>query len=411
LVPAAITINDRDADQMADDWEVAAGLDPTVPNSAADIDGDGFSNFSEYRARTDPRNATSSPIAVVDSIPQPNAGISSSTRVPDDTSFAVFIASVHGIDVDDPESIRITVDDRELNPYSRNLNSNAVRVVPIETDNGLNLLWAVYDRSLETALPMAYARDADIHIMVEVEDIAGNALPPYHFAFNIESAEEHEWAWINMPEYAFLEHPNTETGDRVGVEIVSGELASARIEYDDSEPLAPIFGPMNEIEGVAAGDMEDLGLPLNLLPHTVFNRPVNVFIPAPDGSDLTEIGIYLFNGEDWLPACDNYGNLLAGGEGWMVAGSRVNHAESSPPLIEIQVYHFSATQAINSSFTSGIIGSAANSSIAADSSSGGGGGCFISSAGDFGLLSLLSLLGLLGALIGIRSLISICAVE
>ena len=48
---------------------------------------------------------------------------------------------------------------------------------------------------------------------------------------------------------------------------------------------------------------------------------------------------------------------------------------------------------------------------------GGGGGCFISSAGEgsalslLSLLSLLGLLALLGALIGIRSLISICAVE
>ena len=28
----------------------------------------------------------------------------------------------------------------------------------------------------------------------------------------------------------------------------------------------------------------------------------------------------------------------------MVPGSRVNHVENSPPLVEIQVYHFSAAQ-------------------------------------------------------------------
>jgi hypothetical protein len=49
LVPASMTINDGDEDQMADDWEVANGLDPTTPNSGADIDGDGFSNLSEYQ--------------------------------------------------------------------------------------------------------------------------------------------------------------------------------------------------------------------------------------------------------------------------------------------------------------------------------------------------------------------------
>jgi hypothetical protein len=407
LVPASITINDRDEDQMADDWEVASGLDPTTPNSGADIDGDGFSNLSEYQARTDPNNAASSPIAVVDSIPQPNAGILNSAWVPDDTSFAVFIASVHGIDVDDSESIRITVDDEELDPYSRNLNSETVRVVEVETNNDVVLLWVVYDRSLETVLPMAYAHDANIHITVEVEDIAGNALPPAHFDFNIESVEEQERAWNNLPDFVFLEPLNAGSGNDAGVEIVSGELAGARIEYDDNEPLTPMFGPMNEIGGVAAAalGMEGAGLPLNLLPHTVFNTPVKVFIPVPDGSDLTEVGIYFYNGVEWLPACDENGNILPGGEGWMVAGSRVNHMESSPPLVEVQVYHFSAAQAVNSAFTSGSTG------IVAGSSSGGGGSCFISSAGEeswgslLGWVSSLSLLGL-WSLLGLLSLLA-----
>ena len=407
LVPASITINDGDEDQMADDWEVASGLDPTTPNSGADIDGDGFSNLSEYQARTDPNNAASSPIVVVDSIPQPNAGILNSAWVPDDTSFAVFIASVHGIDVDDPESIRITVDDGELGPYSRNLNSDTVRVVEVETHNDVVLLWVVYDRSLETVLPMAYAHDANIHITVEVEDIAGNALPPAHFDFNIESVEEQERAWNNLPDFVFLEPLNAGSGNDAGVEIVSGELAGARIEYDDNEPLTPMFGPMNEIGGVAAAalGMEGAGLPLNLLPHTVFNTPVKVFIPVPDGSDLTEVGIYFYNGVEWLPACDENGNILPGGEGWMVPGSRVNHNDVSPPLVEVQVYHFSAAQAVNSAFTSGSTG------IVAGSSSGGGGSCFISSAGEeswgslLGWVSSLSLLGL-WSLLGLLSLLA-----
>jgi hypothetical protein len=168
---------------------------------------------------------------------------------------------------------------------------------------------------------------------------------------------------------------------------------------------------MNEIEGVAAAaasGMEGVGLPLNLLPHTVFNTPVKVFIPVPGGVDITEVGIYYYNGVEWLPACDIYGNLLAGGEGWMVAGSRVNHMESSPPLIEIQVYHFSAAQAVGS------VSAAGSADIVADSSSGGGGGggCFISSAGEessLGLLSLLSLLSSLGwvSLLGLLGLLSL----
>ena len=392
LKPASMTINDRDEDQMADDWEVATGLDPTVPNSGADSDGDGFSNLSEYQARTDPHDRASSPIVVLDSIPQPNAGIMNSARVPENTSLAVLIASVHGIDVGDPDSIRFTVEDGELNPYSRDLSSETVRVVEIETTNNFYMLWVVYDRSSETALPMAYAHDANIHLTVEVEDIAGNILPPAHFEFNIESQEEHDLAWNNMPEYAFYEPADSGKVYNSGIEVVNGDLAGARIEYNASEPLAPIFGPLNDVENVAtaAHGMEEIGPPLNLLPHTVFENPVKVFIPVADGYDISEIGIYYNNGVQWQPACDEYGNLLPGGQGWMVAGSRVNHTESSPPLIEIQVYHFSAAQGGIVFVDSGTTGDGGDSG-----GGGGGASCFVDTAMNsarppFGLLTLLS---------------------
>jgi hypothetical protein len=400
LQPASIIINDRDGDQMADNWEVATGLDPTVSNSSADSDGDGFSNFSEYRARTDPHDRASSPIAIVDSIPQPNAGILNSARVPDDTSFAVLIASVHGIDVSDTLSIRFTIEDGELNPYSRNLDSDTVRVVEVETGNGLNLLWVVYDRSLETGLPMAYSFEANIHLTVEVKDIAGNALPTTHFEFNIESEEEHIRALSNLPEFDFLATTNAAAAYNSSVEVVSGELEGARIEYNSNEALTPFFGPMDEIEAVAASGTEDVGVPMNLLPHTVFDTPVKVFIPAADGVDITEIGIYYNNGVEWQPACDKDGNLLPGGEGWMVSGSRVNHPETSPPLIEIQVYHFSAAQGgfvvVNSGTTKDDDHSNQSGTMVVAK-------CFIDTAIDnpkpaFDLLTLLWLIGVLGVL-------------
>jgi hypothetical protein len=344
---------------------------------------------------------------LLDSIPQPGAGLISSSRVPDDTSLAVFVASVHGIDVDDPDSIQFTVDDSELAPYTRSLNSDTMRVIEVESNNNLNLLWVVYDRSLETTLPMAYSHDATLHVAVKVEDIAGNILPPAHYDFKIESEAEHEQALNNLPEFEFIATANAAGEQDSGVEVVSGELEGARIEYSGKEPLTPMFGPMNEIEAVAGSGMEDVGLPLNMLPHTVFNTPVKVYIPAPDGFDIGEIGIYYHNGVEWQPACDKFGNLLPGGEGWMVAESRVNHYETSPPLIEIQVYHFSAAQG-------GVV--VVNSGGTAGSSSGSGGGaawsCFIDAAAlDFegkpaiGLLALLLVLGTVGALLLVKALL------
>jgi hypothetical protein len=84
----------------------------------------------------------------------------------------------------------------------------------------------------------------------------------------------------------------------------------------------------------------------------------------------------------------------------MVPGSRVNHNDVSPPLIEVQVYHFSAAQAVGSVSTDIVAASSSggggSTAIVADNSSGGGGGggCFISSAGEESWVSSLSLLGL-----------------
>jgi len=413
LVPASIIINDRDGDQMADDWEVAMGLDAATPNSGSDSDGDGFSNLSEYQARTDPNDGASSPIAIADSMPQPGAGILNSARVPDDTSLAVLIASVHGIDAGDPQSVRFTVDDGESAPYSRDLAADTMRLVEVDSGNDLYLYWAVYDRSLETGQPMTYTIDSNIQLTVEVDDLAGNSLPAAYFEFNIESEEEHILAMSNLPEFVFYESAASGPEYNSGVEVVSGKLAGARIEYDSAEPLTPIFGPLNEIEGVAASGTEDVWVPVNLMPHTVFDNPVKIFIPAPPGYDISQIGIYYYNGMEWQPACDKYGTLLPGGEGWMVAGSRVNHFAASPPLIEIQVYHFSAAQGGVVFVDSGEISS---SGVGSSGGGGGGGGvaCFIDTAAHaydskpaFGFLALLWVICILGPLPVVTAVLSL----
>jgi hypothetical protein len=57
----------------------------------------------------------------------------------------------------------------------------------------------------------------------------------------------------------------------------------------------------------------------------------------------------------------------------MVPGSRVNHNNYTPAVIEIQVYHFSAVQAATIQIT-------VNSPPNPDGSSSGSGGCFIATA-------------------------------
>ena len=45
VTPAGIKLNDNDNDSMADDWETEYGLNPSIDDSAADPDGDGYTNF------------------------------------------------------------------------------------------------------------------------------------------------------------------------------------------------------------------------------------------------------------------------------------------------------------------------------------------------------------------------------
>ena len=125
---------------------------------------------------------------------------------------------------------------------------------------------------------------------------------------------------------------------------------------------------------------------------------------SPGVSDVSHLKLYYYNGIEWQLASDENGNILPGGEGWMVPGSRVNHNDVSPPLIEVQVHHFSAAQAVGSVSADIVADSSSGDGVSADivadsSGGGGGGGCFISSAGEessLGLLSSLSLLGSLG---------------
>jgi len=39
---------DDDNDGMADSWEIANGLNASIDDSSADIDGDGYTNIEEY---------------------------------------------------------------------------------------------------------------------------------------------------------------------------------------------------------------------------------------------------------------------------------------------------------------------------------------------------------------------------
>jgi len=197
-----LTLNDGDADRMADIWEARYGLDPLMADGLSDADGDGFSNYQEYLARSHPFAALSAPIEIRDSIPQDDAGIVNFARVPDETGFAVLVRSVHGIDTRAVDAIRFTIDDGLHPPYIRDLGSDAVRTVSLNEDPAqqATFLWAVYDRLLEPFMATSYPPGAVINIKVAVRDIQNNLLQPYPFEFKIETRAQNAASGQNLPQ-------------------------------------------------------------------------------------------------------------------------------------------------------------------------------------------------------------------
>jgi hypothetical protein len=374
---------------------VVYGLDPTDSTGAngrdGDFDGDGYTNSEEYVGGYDPSSSDSptpaAPPEIRKTIPKNNSGITNSKRVPINTSFAVYLRDSEGIDITDTSSIEFTIDDGVNPAYTRNLNNPSVfRVVKLTTDNDdeVKKLWAVYDRSLDTYGNFQY--DANVNITVNAKDRMGLEMAQESFQFNIESSSEQITAQDNEPYTSTL--ANSPSMGLTTESIDSGILAGAKVIYDSNEPIQPKFGPVNEVPVVGGVGITPAptSYPINLEPPTVFNNPVTIFIPLPKTSDvssstddLSTLSVCLYDGENWVVACDANGNVTPFGDGWMVPGSRVNHSQGFPPSIELQVYHFSAVQAATVVSTAATGGSLSGAGAGADG--GGGGGCFIATVG------------------------------
>jgi len=367
---------DTDSDDLPDGWEVNFGLDPLDDSEDnggyGDSDNDGWTNYQEYINGTNPTdpNDPAPPGEIKESIPHNNAGITDTTRVPNNTSFAIRIEDLNGIDKTVLNSITFTIDDSVNFPYDYNLgHTTVVRVVKLdstEDDDNITKLWAVYDRSTDDGCGNKYAFEATITINVAVKN-TNNLITQGDYSFKVETQQQHDDAEANLPS-------TTTTGDLplIGLTTInadSGSLKGAKIVYDSGEPVIPILGPLNEIPTLNISGVEAVGVPMNLQPPTIFDTPVTIFIPCPGYQYARTLSIYRYNGTSWVLACGVGGNIETGGEGWMVPGSRVSHDNGSPSTIEIQVYHFAGVQAGSPS-----------GSVGRSTSEVAGEGCFIATA-------------------------------
>jgi len=384
--------SDTDDDGLPDGWEVQHNMDPNsapgINGPNGDPDGDSWTNHEEYINATDPSDDQSplpTPTVFKQATPHNSAGIDpDNTRVPNNTSFAVRIENPDGIDIDnDNIKFTITVADNPLS-YERFLitDQTVLRVTkldPDEPNTRVTHLWVVYDRCQDALAGTTYPFDKIINIAVDVTDRRLQT-EQESYAFKIESSTEHDDAQANAPHTIPVDPADPDLGDETGehydagIKVDSGDLDGAKIIYDSSEPVTPTFGPMDELPPLETNGVETIGVPMNLQPPTVFNTPVKIFIPCPGYDDVSNLSVYFYNGTGWVPACDAEGNVLSGGDGWMVPGSRVDHLETNPPSIELKVYHFSGAQAATST-------SAPDPGTSESGGSGGsGGGCFIATA-------------------------------
>ncbi|MBN1830573.1 MAG: hypothetical protein JW896_00520, partial [Deltaproteobacteria bacterium] len=409
---------DDDNDGLSDLWEQAYGLDPLdntgVNGCNGDLDGDGWSNQEEYENETDPSDSLSVPslsaIQIVESIPKNLSGVNDNHHVPHDTPFSLRIEALNGIDITNTNSIRFTVDDGGIVDYKRGLSdTQVVRVVKLteEPDTNVGHLWVTYYKSSEpSSYPYnTYPFDTRITIKVDVMDREGFILEQT-FTLRVETQTENETDQesADFPGVSTIDPGDPDLGGEydTGIQVDSGDLVGARIIYNSDEPLEPTFDFSSGIPPLDVEGMNGVGIPLILQPHAaVFSTPVRIFIPCPGYSDVSGLYVMFYNGEEWVGACDMNGEILPGGEGWMVPGSRVNHHNGAPSSIEIQVYHFSAVQAAVDATTNSIIDETEDiadevEDIADDvedmgdvvddleeevtDASGGGGGCFIRTA-------------------------------
>jgi hypothetical protein len=247
---------------------------------------------------------------------------------------------------------------------------------PNQDNSSVTQLWVAYHRAEDDGRGHAYDYESTVNVAVDVTDCTGMEMVQQSYTFEIETETEHDTAEATSPDTDPVDPGDPDLVDPdyanpQGIEVTSGDLEGCKIIFDSSEPVHPTLGPIDELPPFDDTGIDAVGAPMNLQPPTVFTTPVKIMIPCPGHPDVSTLSVYLYDGTDWVLACDGAGNVQRDGEDWMVPDSRQNHNGTTPPTIEIKVYHFTGVQA----------GSASSSAAAPPGGGGGGGGgCFIATA-------------------------------
>jgi len=307
---------------------------------------------------------------VVETTPYHHAGVNDNTFIAKDTSFAVHIEDPEGMDITDPSSIRLTINDGTTE-YTRDLSHPSVtykKMVSTEDNTQVTKIRVAYDRSRDDEVG-DYGFGSTVNVRVDVTGMTQETC-----TFRVASEDEHNNVQDQIPAVTSVTTDlgvfDEQAGQDTGIQVTSGPLKGAMLIYSSDELVEPSFGPIDALPTLSGG----VGVPMNLEPtNWSFHVPVKVYIPCPGYVDVSDLCVYFHNGTSWVYACDAAGNVQRAAERWMVRDSRKNNNNGDPSTIEIEVYHFSGVQASASAppapFTEPSAGPG-----------GGGGGCLISTA-------------------------------
>ena len=367
--PNSVLLNDNDGDALPDDWEIEYGLNPESADEDAgegkggDFDLDGTSNYIEFLNGSDPKDPTSIlPVPqFLETVPHDGAGLQDGLRVSNMSSFSVLIVEpTVGMDLTYAGSVEMTIDDG-MDVYQVNLgDTDVVRSIKLnadEPDTAVSAVWVAYDRTMDGSMD-PYPYSGTIRITVRAENAAGDFMQQV-FSFKIESELAHDLANdpVNLPPSSSLGAGDSRLADvnaaagkdvyNAGLEIQSGGAESMKIIYHTSDPQQPRFGPDGELPAFSYQGAAPVGEAVNLQPPTAFSTPVQLMLPVADPKiRLKDISVFLFDGQNWVLACDEKGNLSEDAYGWMVPESRRHYpkTKTEPAAIGIQVYHFTGVQ-------------------------------------------------------------------
>jgi hypothetical protein len=375
VVPNSIKINDDDNDSMPDDWEAASG----VGSPSEDSDSDGLSNLEEYNNSTNPNQPDTDNDGLPDGWettygldPNDDTGLNGRDGDPDGDTWTNYEEYLNGHDPNNNRSpkakaprIKKTIPRGNSKGKNKNrvpIDTPSARRVPIDTSFAIRVLapdgidvkltadedtkvknaWVVYDRSLDPLGNFDY--DADVNIKVEMTDKRGTVMPQESYDFNIETTAEHDLAQVTRPD--------TTNSNDAGITTLTvangGEMDGFQLIYNNTEPIIPLVEPFDEIPSLDLPNVTPVDRPVKLGPPNVFNNPVTLRVPVSGETDIKDMSVYLYDGEEWVYAVSSHntgGVIQPGGEDWVVPGSLTYDDTGATPVLEVQVYHFSGIQA------------------------------------------------------------------